>query len=143
MGAPTQSLAIAIDEARECDAAFVFSSWTHSYRDSPGTSRWPAEKYAAWICDHIESTLARSRVLVARPVDWDEGIIGWAAGEQRSGKFILHYAFVRPLFRQSGALGMLLAAHAPQGRRLLATLRPPYTDYIKRLGYRYEPRRVK
>jgi crossover junction endodeoxyribonuclease RusA len=148
MGEPAQRLIAVVDVARECDAAFIYSSWMHSYRESPLTSRWTDSEYQERMGQRIGSLLERSRVLVARPPDWDEGIIGWAAAEQRSGKFLLHYAFVRgdasggvPLFRHRGVLSLLIQQHEPKGRRLITTLRPPFTNYIKRLGFRFEQRR--
>lgn len=148
MGEPAQNLTMCIDVARECDAAFIYSSWMHSYRDSPLGSKWSDREYSERMNQRIGQLLERSKVLVARPLDWDEGIIGWAAAEQRSGKFLLHYCFVRgdtsggvPLFRNRGVLTALIAHHAPQGKRLITTLRPPFTDYVKRLDFRFELRR--
>lgn len=141
MGEPAQNTTMRIDVARECDAPFVYATWMASYRDSPLGSKWDDAEYRDRMNQRMASLIERSVVYVARPSDWDEGVIGWAVAEQRGGRFLLHYCFVRPPFRQQGVLTALIAQHAPRGQRLITTLRPPFTQYIKRLGFRFEHRR--
>lgn len=136
---------------RPCDRAFVFASWKAGYRDSPemGWVRAVAsrhrdaaeEAYDASMQRRIERLLARSRVFIARPPEWPEGIMGWACGEQTRDAFLLHWAHVRKRHRARNTgrsiLWALVPEFEPRGALRFTHLRPPFTDALTRHGYAY------
>ena len=127
-----------IDVARESDMDFVRDSLRRSYRDSPRTARWPNEAFALWIADYMDQTLPRCRIHVARPVDWDQGIIGWVAAEQQEDRFVVRYTFVRTMFRKQGVMTALINSMEPKGELIFSSLRPPFSEALKRSGFRFE-----
>jgi hypothetical protein len=132
-----EELRFTISPATEADSDFVKDSWRKSYRHSPLTGKWPSQAYAVWIADHMERLLKRSKVIVARPVGWQDGVTGWLAYEQLPGLFCAHYAFVRPLFRQQGVLTELVNSAEPSGEKVFSSLRLPYCLALERLGFRF------
>lgn len=129
-----------IETARPDDREFIRDSWRKSYRESPRTCRWPTEAYAVWISAEMDRLLQRSEVRVARPGDWPEGIVGWVAAEQQPEAFVVHYAFVKPLFRRHGVLTRLVESFGPEGALVFSALRPPFSNYLKQRGFAWEPR---
>jgi hypothetical protein len=141
---------------RPCDRAFVFASWKAGYRDSPDMG-WVSqaaaqhravveEAYDGWMQLRIERLLARSQVLVARPPDWPEGIMGWVCGEQTPSAFLLHWAHVRKRHRARytgrSLLWGLVPMLEPRGLLRFTHLRPPFTDALTRNGYLFAPGRA-
>jgi ribosomal protein S18 acetylase RimI-like enzyme len=127
-----------IEPAREHDEAYVYDSWLEGYRHSPRTCKWPVEAYRAFQRAAIDRLLKRSTLVVARPHDWPEGVVGWLCCEQTPDAFILHWASVKPAFRRQGVLAMLLASQTPQGALLYSHLRPPFTDTLNRRGFAWD-----
>lgn len=127
--------------AQDSDMDFVRDSFRKSYRDSPRTGKWPQEAFAIWVADHLDKMAASCRIVVARPDDWgDHGIIGWLAAEQQPEQFVLAYAFVRPLFRKQGVMTSLIKSLEPKGKLVFSCLRPPFSAYVQRLGFAFNPR---
>lgn len=157
-----------ITPMRPYDRSFVFASWKAGYRDSPemgwlqhvaaqcddaATHDQRRAELAAWHKDaaeeaydasmqrRIERLLTRSRVLVARPPDWPEGILGWVCSEQTADTFLLHWAHVRKRYRARytghSLLWELVAALEPRGALRFTYLRPPFTDALTSHGYAF------
>jgi hypothetical protein len=129
------------------DRSYVFRSWKRSYRESRRAHEWPLEVYDAYMQRLIEHLLARSRVLVARPEGWPEGILGWACAQQADDAFVLHYAYVkrRARARTTGGdslLWALVEAMAPRGKLLYSHRRAPYTFALDGHGYEFAPERA-
>lgn len=113
------------------DEAFVYESWMLSYRDSPHTRKWSDYDYFEYVRERVNKILARSTVLVARPVDWDEGILGWLCFEkQRPSTYYLHYAYTKTAYRQSGIASSLLRESEPTGNLLFTHLKLPGSNYL-------------
>lgn len=136
-------LELVIEPAKAHDEPLVYDSWLEGYRESPRTCRWPAEAYYAFQRAAIDRLLKRSSVVVARPVDWAEGVLGWLCCEQTPGAFVLHWAAVKPPFRRQGVLTALLASQSPEGRLVYSHLRPPYTDTLNRRGFAWDKARAR
>jgi len=128
-----------IDDMRDHDNEIVMDSWLSSYRNSPGMHDVPAGLYYRRQRQVVMRLLGHSTVKVARPLDWPEGVLGWVCAEHGGDEFILHYGFVKSVYRRHG-LGMsLLRAFEPRGRMVFTHLRPPYTDYLRDLGFSHAP----
>jgi hypothetical protein len=129
-----------LSEASPFDHALIRDSWRRSYRSSPGTAKWPDAAYDAWISTRLDALLPLCRISVARHIDSPDGLIGWLASEQRSNDFVAHYAWVAKPFRGAGVLRSLIEHQTPVGERVISTLRPPFSDAFKALGFRFEAR---
>lgn len=97
---------VSITAVTPADLNFVWSSWTQSYRSSPHTRKFSDAKYQELMQPRIEAILQRSDVLVARPMDWPEGIIGWVCAEPETST--LHYCYCKTLWRRQGITTQLL-----------------------------------
>ena len=138
-------LAVALTRWRCCEAepgdlALVRDSWRRSYRDSPGTVKWPDAAYDAWISARQATLLPLCRVSVARHESSPDGVIGWLATQQQPGRYIAHYAWVAKPFRGEGVLRSLVNHQQPYGELVISTLRPPFSDAFQHLGFRFDPK---
>lgn len=139
-----------IEPARACDRDYVFDSWMRSYRDSPRTHKLEQEVYDDHMQARIERLLARSIVLVARPDDWPEGILGWACVEPGDGTMTIHYGYTKNRLRGQGifwtlvhhAQGSNSAATDPSVERYFTHLRPPFSNTLIKNGYVHAPERA-
>ncbi len=131
-----------IDRYRDHDASFVIDSWLRGYRTSPSASKLADDEYEALQRPTIDRLLSRSTVLVARPLDWPEGIMGYLVAEQTPSAFVVHWSHVKPAFRSLDIRGALIDAMEPRGRREFTHFRPPFTDQWIERGYRHAPTRA-
>ena len=121
----------------------MYDSWLEGYRESPRTCKWPAPAYYAFQRAAVDKLLERSTLVVARPADWAEGVVGWLCGEQLEGAWVLHWASVKPSFRRQGVLTALIASQSPVGRLVYSHLRPPFTDTLNRRGFAWDKARAR
>lgn len=112
------------------DLPFVQSSWALSYRRSPHTRKWSDSAYFAMIRPRISGIIGRSTVLIARPVDWSEGILGWLCFEQSDESYSLHYAYVKTVYRRHGIAASLLRESRPTGDLIFTHLTLPGSSYL-------------
>lgn len=131
---------IVIAEAKHHDTALIYASWLEGFRRAPMHARRATAEYYAHQHPAITEMLARSKVLVARPHNWDEGVVAWAVGEQRREGFVLHAAYTKQVCRRQGLARRLVEAMDPRGPMLFSAYRPPYTRWLEPLGFKYEPR---
>jgi hypothetical protein len=88
------------------DTAFLFSAWIGSYRDSPWAGTLPQHLATPVHKATINQLLARGmRVVMAVNPDDADQILGFIAYEPG----VLHYIFVKDVFRRQGIAGGLLA----------------------------------
>ena len=127
-----------IEPARESDTDILRDSWRKSYRLSPRTAKWCDEPYAIFISDLMDRLLARSRVVVARPTDWSEGVLGWVAAEQQPTQIVVHYAYVLDAHRKQGLMKALIASLEPKGKLVFSSLRPPFSAALQKLGFVFD-----
>lgn len=91
------------------DIPFIFDSWMKS---------WRVSKHAGCIPNHlffetqrvlIEDLFARGAwTLVAYPDSDMDTIVGWAVGEVKEGKTVLHYVYVKDPFIGLGVPELLV-----------------------------------
>lgn len=127
-----------IEPAQPHDLALVYDTWIKGYRESPRACKWPYDVYAVYQRSVIDKLLKRSQLIVARPDDWDEGILGWLCAEQRADRFIVHFGATRPYHRKRGVFWSLVESLKPHGELVFSHLRPPYTETLKRHGYVFQ-----
>ena len=127
---------------RETDRAFVLDSWLRSYLESPLGTALGGDRFFLHQRPVSERLLRACRVVVARPLDWPEGIAGWACADSAPGVFVLHYAVVKRDYRRIGVGRRMLAelGLGEQAVKVFTHRRPPWTDALNRHGFRWEPK---
>ncbi len=135
-----------LDTMRAHDRDYVFDTWKRSYRESPrglALLDLGEDVYGDHMQATIERLLPRSRVLIARPPDWAEGILAWACVEQLPDVFAVHYGFAKRRARKRATgeslFWALIDGAAPRGRGVFTHLRPPYTATLTNHGYAFAP----
>jgi hypothetical protein len=125
--------------------AHVYDTWLKGYRDSPRACKWPLEVYQVYQRAKIGALLARSKLVVARPEDWPEGIYGWLCAESKPSRFVIHFGVTKPQYRKLGVFWKLvesLRPEEPQAREgqalVFSHLRPPFVETLKRHGYVFD-----
>lgn len=133
-----------IDAAAATDEAFILRSWLLSWRHAEVARRMPGDAYYDWQRRRIGRLLERGAVLVARPDDWPEGILGWLCGECVDGA-VVHYVYVKRRERRSGVAGALVSelVGACGEPRAYTHRRYPMTSWLERRGFAYMPRLVR
>lgn len=124
-----------IEPARPHDQAHIYDTWMRGYRESPRTCKWPLEVYRTYQRAVVDRLIARSIVVVARPDDWAEGILGWMCAEQMPDRFVVHFAATKPHERRKGVFWSLVEHMQPTGILCFSHLRPPYTETLRKRGY--------
>lgn len=85
--------------AKAQDLNFVFDSWMKSWRVSKWSGTIPNHLYYETQRTLIEDLIARgAKIVIAYPEGYDETILGWACGEEKAGKAVLHYVYVKDPF---------------------------------------------
>jgi hypothetical protein len=89
------------------DPKFVYDSWLNSWRTS---------RYAGVVrnCDFYDTTRATIDDLIARGAvvlvaEHESELLGYICGEQKDGKKVVHYLFVKDPFLRCGVEERLLA----------------------------------
>ena len=74
----------------------VFDSWMKSWRVSKYAGTIPNNLYFEVQRTLIEDLISRgSQIFVAYPEGHPEIILGWICGEEKEGKSVLHYLYVK------------------------------------------------
>lgn len=124
---------VSIGLAGEGDMAFIRDSWLRSYRYSPEVRGVPVAEYWHHCGDRVDRLLGSSSLRIARPVDWDEGIIGWVCYSPTC----VHYIYVKTAYRRRGVGQQLLTSDRNLLHKKFSHLRPPYSDWLRRRGLSY------
>lgn len=143
-----------IDIGRESDRPFIADSWARAYgqrNDALKHIRHGVFRRGQY--ERIARVLKRAHVLVARPLDWDEGILGYVVTTPKA----LHWWHVKRTFRRNGvgrrllheALERMGVDPEPQSDDVLAAMRVgpacythhrfPYVEPLWRRGLHYDP----
>jgi hypothetical protein len=78
------------------DLPMVFDSWLKSWRTSKWAGVIPNHRYFDVQRELIESLLLRgAKVVIAYPSGHPDVIMGWACAEEKEGKTVLHYLYVK------------------------------------------------
>ena len=103
---------VQIRTATEADVPFIFNSWLKSYQASQ-RSVLPAI-YFDGQHKRIEAILQRSTVLLAVNKADDTQIYGYLVFEMVQDVLVIHYAYVKNMYRQMGIFA-LLSQNLPAG----------------------------
>lgn len=105
-----ETLPVVLRAAGKADIPFITSSWLKSYRDSAAVKGVPNTIYYASHHRVLEHLIPRSTVLVAANPDATEQILGWICAELVNGAFVLHFLYVKNVFRRFGLAQKLVAS---------------------------------
>jgi GNAT superfamily N-acetyltransferase len=116
------------------DLQFLFKAWISSYEKSPWAGTLPQHLSYSVHKATINQLIARgiSVTMAVNPEDPDQ-ILGFVAAEPG----LLHYIFVKDLFRRQGVASKLMAsANFDRSQPLLHTFRTPDARYLGKLIHR-------
>lgn len=115
------------------DAPFVFRSWISSFERSPWAGVIPSHVFYDLTKIAINQLIARgTQIILAVNPDDDQQILGFVAFE----KDLLHYCFVKDVFRRSGIATQLMAFANLDRSHLLHTFRTHDAKYLGKLVHR-------
>jgi hypothetical protein len=116
------------------DLPFLFKAWISSYEKSPWAGTIPSHLGYDIHKATIHQLLLRGmKVTMAVNPDDDQQILGFLAHEPG----LLHYVFVKDLFRRQGVATKLLAdANFDRTQPLLTSFRTPDAGYLGKLVHR-------
>ena len=127
---------------RDADTNFVLSSWYKSLRASRVAEGIKASVYRDEHLPIIKRLIEDSVVLVATSKANDNQVYGWIAWDSANGETIVHYVYVKALFRRCG-IAHYLFDYAGIGNRITATHRTWVNDVDgfanKLLNINYNP----
>lgn len=110
------------------DLALVFDSWLKTWRTSKWAGVIPNHLYFETQRVLIEDLIGRGAVIkLAYPDGRPDVILGWACGEVKEGKTVLHYLYTKDPFIGLGIPELLLAA-LPGDKPGFITHRLPLKD---------------
>jgi hypothetical protein len=102
---------ILVRDRRPEDLAMVFDSWLKSWRTSKWAGVIPNHLYFETQRVLIEDLIARgASIKIAYPSGREDIILGWACGEEKEGKTVLHYLYTKDPFIGLGIPELLLNA---------------------------------
>lgn len=99
------------DSDREKDVPFIMATWLRNYKNSSYfAKRISNSVYFNWHHKLLEALLKResAEVIVAHPPGEPDVILGYMVTEMVGGEQVIHYVYVKQVFRNMGiAKGML------------------------------------
>lgn len=102
---------INIRKVMPADLNFILDSWLKSWRISRYSGTIPNNLYFPTQRATIEGLIGRGAIfLVASPEGQDEVILGWACGETKEDKTVLHYVYVKDPYLEKGIESDLVEA---------------------------------
>lgn len=119
---------ILVRERTAEDLPMVFDSWLKSWRMSKWAGCIPNHLYFETQRVLIEDLIGRgAKITVAYPSGRPDVILGWACGEEKEGKTVLHYLYTKDPFIGLGIPALLLAS-LPGGQPGFITHRLPLKE---------------
>jgi len=93
----------------EEDRSFIYSSWLKSYRNGTGCRNVDNSIYFFNHHKVVESLLQRAKTIVCCNSDDPKVIYGYVVYEEVEGSFVLHYVYVKNIYRKLGLAKKMLA----------------------------------
>lgn len=134
-------LPIDIRNASPPDFALIRDAWLKSYRKAEDTRGIDSEDYYRHHGDLVELALLTCNVKVASWVKDRTQLYGWICGIEhpRLGA-ILHYAYVKSMFRRLGIGRQLLLALFPtRAERCMTTTHRTWASTLAPMAQHYNP----
>lgn len=119
---------------------FVWETWLSSFRKSPWAGVVPNNLYKPVYLETMRQLVERgAEVVCATNPEKPGHILGWLCYERTSDAIpVVHYCFVKPLFRKRGvAASLFAAAGIDPKQRFFYTFKTPAARYFP--GGQYEP----
>jgi GNAT superfamily N-acetyltransferase len=111
-----ETVPIQIRYAGKEDEAFIFATWLNSYRKSGFARNIRSSVYFPNHHKLVTALVGKSMVVVATNPEDDAHIYGWACAEVGMEMPIVHYVFVKELYRGFGIGKKLLESMKITGR---------------------------
>lgn len=93
------------------DLPFIFDSYLKSWRISKHAGTIPNHLYYEVQRTCLEDLLGRgAKTVVAYPEGHPDAILGWAVGEVKDGKCVIHYVYIKDSYVGFAVADHLLAA---------------------------------
>ncbi len=89
-------------------APFVLSSWAKSAHQASPANRIPRALWTDRQNEHMARCLERDACVMMVLPDATDECVGWCCAGHRSGAMVVHWIYVRRLFRRQGAARALL-----------------------------------
>jgi hypothetical protein len=105
----TSASAFKLRAATQADVAFIFNSWLKSFKNANAVRGILPPVYFEFQHKVIEALLQRANVQVACNPAAENEIWGYAVYETVEGVSVLHYAYVKELYRGLGVYRALVA----------------------------------
>lgn len=139
--------------ANKGDLAFVTSAWVNTARNCPQFTGVPNNVFYHWYQHMMERVAPRATVLLLSVDDPeipdDRSNIGFAVYEKTSAGIVLHFMFVKSLFRGQGFAKRLWAAieayEMPDtvvytlATKKMSSFSGKHYDKLKHKGWLYNP----
>ena len=97
----------------EEDEGVVYNAWCNQIRKLPPFREMGREEFAAHKRKVIEDIVARCGVRFAVHPDHTDQVFGWIRGEKQEDDHVLHFVYVRGIFRQAGIGTTLMRVEFP------------------------------
>lgn len=101
---------IRLRPATESDVPFIFNSWLKCYRHSNNTRGCENPVYFAQHHILLEGLCKRSTILIACNENDISQIYGYVCSEMVEGVLVVHFIYVKEMFRKFGVANILAAA---------------------------------
>lgn len=134
-------LSITIRDADAGDISFIFSSWLKSFRNGLMSKHVDNTIYYQEHHKVIEKILKRSKIKIACSADDIANIVGWVCYEHVDGLFVMHYAYVKHVFRNLGVFNELKqhTGHDFQSAGLFTHMTKPAEIIATKVNLIYHP----
>ena len=128
---------IALNTIDENTRNFVIDTWIRSYRKSPYSKGIPTQIYYPYQRAIIESLIDQSQTLVASNINDEDQLIGYICFEKTTPP-ILHYLYVKKIFRRLGVAKQMLK-QIDQGDLLLYSHKTHIFSCLLKDSYAFHP----
>lgn len=132
----TEQDVIRVRRMEAADKNFILNSWLKSYRNSPAVDRMENPSYFHEQSKVINDLLDNCPVLVASDPKDPSNIFGYLVYQFIEGTFVLHYIYVKQVFRNKGVGKYLIAKAGHQVGEAVAI----YTHHTKaalKIAYKF------
>jgi GNAT superfamily N-acetyltransferase len=84
------------------DDGVIYNPWCHQIRKSPPFDGWEPEAFAEHKRSVIEPLVERCKPVFACDPEHEDHVYGWVCSEVAEEKQILHFVYVKGVFRNNG-----------------------------------------
>lgn len=126
---------LSMREAKVDDLKFILNSWVESHREAPGCEHVKRGAFRVGMSERVKRLLKRCGATVAYEESTPAQIWGWVCAERLDGALVVHYCYVKSIYRRLGVAGMLMGELGyERDEQIIAThVTRPFAQ--KRLGH--------